>query len=57
MPAFFRPWGLEQLLPMPVVIVGAMWLVCFWGAREILRTGAPVGLPVIVMALMFSVRG
>lgn len=54
---FAMTWVVERLLPVPVVYVGAMWLVFFWGFREILRTGAPLGMLVIVVALMMSVMG
>ncbi|WP_282025659.1 efflux RND transporter periplasmic adaptor subunit [Limimaricola cinnabarinus] len=33
-------WCVEQLRPMPVVYVGAMWLTCFFGFRMVLQTGA-----------------
>lgn len=54
---FAMTWAVERLLPMRMVYVGAMWLVFFWGFREILRTGAPLGMLVIVVALMMSVMG
>ncbi|WCR11553.1 FUSC family protein [Paracoccus stylophorae] len=50
-------WFVEQLRPMPAVYVGAMWLTYFVAFRMILRTGAPVGMLLIIVAVLMSVMG
>ncbi len=52
---FVITWVVEQLLPMPIVFLFVMWLLYFFGFREILRTGTPVGMLVIIVTLMMSV--
>ncbi len=54
---FVITWVVEQLLPMPIVFLFVMWLLYFFGFREILRTGTPVGMLVIIVTLMMSVMG
>ncbi|MCL3883257.1 FUSC family protein [Marivita sp. GX14005] len=50
-------WLVEQMRPMPAVYVGAMWLIYFMAFREILRTGAPLGMLIIIVAVLMSVMG
>lgn len=50
-------WFVEQLRPMPLVYVGAMWLIYFAAFRMILRTGAPLGMLIIIVALLMSIMG
>ncbi|AVL52444.1 FUSC family protein [Roseobacter denitrificans] len=55
--AFVTAWMVEQLLPMPLVLIGAMWLCFFLGFRMILKTGSPVGMIVVVLPLLMSIMG
>lgn len=55
--AWLMTWVVEQLRPMPLVYVGAMWLVYFAGFRMILQSGAPAGMLIIVIAVLMSVMG
>ena len=55
--AFVMTWFVEQLRPMPMVYVGAMWLVYFAGFRMILQSGAQAGMLIVVMAVLMSVMG
>lgn len=50
-------WFVEQLRPMPFVYVGAMWLTYFLAFRMILKTGAPFGMLLIIVAVLMSVMG
>ncbi|WP_299822085.1 FUSC family protein [uncultured Jannaschia sp.] len=50
-------WAVEQLRPMPLVYVGAMWLTYFGGFLMILRTGAPTGMLILIVAVLMSVMG
>lgn len=50
-------WFVEQLRPMPAVYVGAMWLTYFVAFRMILKTGAPLGMLLIIVAVLMSVMG
>nr|WP_306264001.1 FUSC family protein [Pararhizobium sp. IMCC3301] len=50
-------WFVEQLRPMPLVYVGAMWLTYFVAFRMILKTGAPLGMLIIIVALLMSIMG
>lgn len=50
-------WFFEQLRPMPVVYVGAAWLAYFIAFRMILKTGAPLGMLIIIVALLMSIMG
>jgi len=50
-------WLVEQLRPMPLVYVGAMWLTYFAAFRMILKTGAPAGMLIIIVAVLMSVMG
>ncbi len=54
---FAMTWLVEHLVPMPAIFLGVMWLLYFLGFREILRTGAPLGMLVIVVVLIMSVMG
>lgn len=47
----------EWLRPMPLVYVGAIWLVYFAAFLMILRTGAQVGMLIVVVAVLMSVMG
>lgn len=49
--------AVEQLRPMPLVYVGAMWLTYFGGFLVILRTGAPMGMLILIVAVLMSVMG
>jgi len=55
--AWLMTWLVEQLRPMPLVYVGAMWLIYFAGFRMILQSGAPAGMLIIVIAVLMSVMG
>ena len=55
--AWLMTWMVEHLRPMPLVYVGAMWLVYFAGFRMILQSGAPAGMLIIVIAVLMSVMG
>ena len=55
--AWLMTWMVEQLRPMPLVYVGAMWLVYFAGFRMILQSGAPAGMLIIIIAVLMSVMG
>ncbi|MCK8484212.1 FUSC family protein [Aliiroseovarius sp. S2029] len=50
-------WFVEQLRPMPLVYVGSMWLIYFAAFRMILKTGAPLGMLIIIVALLMSIMG
>lgn len=47
----------EWLRPMPLVYVGAIWLIYFAAFRMILRTGAQVGMLIVIVAVLMSVMG
>lgn len=49
--------AVEWLRPMPLVYVGAIWLVYFAGFLMILRTGAQTGMLIVVVAVLMSVMG
>lgn len=55
--AWLMTWFVEWLHPLPLVFIGAMWLIYFAGFRMILRTGAPVGMLLVIIGLVFSVMG
>lgn len=55
--AFSMAWFVEQLLPMPLVLITTMWLTFFLGFRMILKTGAPLGMLLVTLALLLSVMG
>jgi hypothetical protein len=50
-------WFVEWLRPMPMVYVGAMWLVYFSGFLMILSTGAAAGMLIVVVGVLMSVMG
>ena len=50
-------WVVEQLRPMPLVTMGAMWLTYFAGFGMILRTGAQAGMLIVIVAVLMSVMG
>ncbi|WP_281825846.1 FUSC family protein [Jannaschia rubra] len=50
-------WLVEFLRPMPAVYIGGMWLTYFAGFLLILRTGTPVGMLVVIVAVLMSVMG
>ncbi len=54
---YVMTWLVEQLRPMPAVYVGAMWLTYFAAFRMILKTGAPLGMLIIIVAVLMSVMG
>ncbi|MCI2393506.1 FUSC family protein [Aliiroseovarius sediminis] len=54
---YVMTWFVEQLRPLPVVYVGALWLVYFAAFRMILKTGAPMGMLIIIVAVLMSVMG
>ncbi|MCX7568173.1 FUSC family protein [Sulfitobacter sp. F26169L] len=54
---YVMTWLVEQLRPMPLVYVGAMWLTYFMAFRMILKTGAPAGMLIIIVAVLMSVMG
>ena len=54
---YIGTWVFEQLRPMPLVYVGAAWLAYFLAFRMILKTGAPLGMLIIIVALLMSIMG
>ncbi len=50
-------WFFDQLRPMPVVYVEAAWLAYFLAFRMFLKTGAPLGMLIIIVALLMSIMG
>ncbi|WP_281984974.1 FUSC family protein [Thalassorhabdomicrobium marinisediminis] len=54
---YVMTWFVEQLRPMPVVYVGAMWLTYFFGFRMVLQTGAMAGMLILIVAVLMSVMG
>jgi hypothetical protein len=50
-------WFVEQLRPLPLVYVGAMWLTYFLAFRMILTTGAQAGMLIVIVALLMSIMG
>ncbi len=54
---YVMTWFVEQLRPVPVVYIGAIWLIYFMAFRMILKTGAQVGMLIIVVALLMSIMG
>lgn len=54
---YIATWLFEQLRPMPLVYIGAAWLAYFLAFRMILTTGAPLGMLVIIAALLMSIMG
>ena len=54
---YVATWVFEQLRPMPLVYVGTAWLAYFLAFRMILKTGAPLGMLVIIAALLMSIMG
>lgn len=52
LPVYLMTWFTEQLRPMPVVYVGAMWLAYFFGFRMILKTGAVAGMLILIVAVL-----
>ncbi len=54
---YVMTWLVEQLRPMPMVYVGAMWLTYFAAFRMILKSGAPAGMLIIIVAVLMSVMG
>jgi len=54
---YVMTWFVEQLRPMPLVYVGAMWLTYFGGFRMILKSGAPAGMLILIVAVLMSVMG
>jgi len=55
--AYVTGWLVEWLRPLPLIYVGAMWLVFFMGFRAILQTGSQFGMLVIIVAVLMSVMG
>ncbi|WP_226781030.1 FUSC family protein [Oceaniglobus trochenteri] len=54
---YVMTWFVEQLRPLPVVYVGAMWATYFLAFRVILQTGAPFGMLIVIVAVLMSVMG
>lgn len=54
---YVMTWFVEQLRPMPLVYVGAIWLIYFLAFRAILKTGAMLGMLIIIVALLMSIMG
>ena len=54
---YLMTWFVEQLRPMPLVYMGAMWLTYFAGFRMILQSGAQAGMLIIIVAVLMSVMG
>lgn len=54
---YMMTWFVGELRPMPVVYVGAMWLTYFVAFRMILKTGEPMGMLIIIVAVLMSVMG
>lgn len=54
---YLMTWLVELLRPMPLVYVGAMWLIYFTGFRMILQSGAQAGMLIIIVAVLMSVMG
>ena len=50
-------WLVEWLRPMPLVYVGAMWLIYYAGFLMILKSGAQVGMLIVIVAVLMSVMG
>lgn len=50
-------WIVSHLQAMPLVYVGAMWLTYFLCFLMILRTGAQLGMLIIIIAVLVSVMG
>ena len=55
--AFAMTWLVEQLRPMPMVYLGAMWLLYFIGFRMILQSGAQAGMLIVIVTVLMSVMG
>ena len=55
--AIVMTWVTELLSPMPLVYIAVMWSVFFFGFREVLRTGATVGMLLIFVSLLISIMG
>ena len=55
--AYAMTWLVQQLRPMPLVYLGAMWLVYFTGFRMILQSGAQAGMLIVIVAVLMSVMG
>lgn len=54
---YLMTWVVEQVRPMPLVYVGAMWLTYFAGFHMILKSGAPAGMLIVILAVLMSVMG
>jgi hypothetical protein len=54
---YVMAWLVNQLRPMPLVYVGAMWLTYFIGFRMILQSGAQEGMLLVIVAVLLSVMG
>ncbi len=54
---YVMTWLVEQLRPMPLVYVGAIWLIYFLAFRMILKSGAGLGMLIIIVALLMSIMG
>ncbi len=55
--ATLMAWLVTWLNPMPVVYACAMGIIYFQGFRMILRSGAPAGMLLVVLGVVFSVIG
>lgn len=54
---YLMTWLVDLLRPLPLVYVGAMWLIYFAGFRMILSSGAQTGMLIIIVAVLISVMG
>ena len=54
---YIGTWVFEQLRPMPFVYVGIAWFAYFLAFRMVLKTGAPLGMLIIIVALLMSIMG
>ena len=55
--SYVMVWIVSHLQAMPLVYVGAMWLTYFLCFLMILRTGAQLGMLIIIIAVLMSVMG
>lgn len=54
---FIMAWLVNTLSSTPLVYMGTMWLLYFWGFQAILKTGAPAGMLIVIVTVLMSVMG
>lgn len=54
---YIMAWLVNELNSMPLVYIGVMWLLYFWGFQAILKTGSPAGMLIIIVTVLMSVMG